>query len=181
MNLTQILIFPAFVVLATMLIEKSVRKVEHSPWFYIRIFLAILVVKVLIHGSVFAYDFQRDRDELNTYINTEMLTQAQESQIVKKIREHKKEGKRHFKIAEETIPIFPSQDDQDLIEHFFTTAIVACTQGTCWSVCVASISTSCIKYSLDVYKEWKKLGKHLKMSQHHFEMMEWYQHVLSEG
>jgi hypothetical protein len=109
------------------------------------------------------------------------LNNAQIREYQMKRDRHKKKGMEYVKIAEDCIPFLPSIDDQDLVETFFVTATAACVDGLKWSTAVIGISSSCILYGINVYKEFKKLDRNLQAAINEFELMEFYQMVLEKG
>jgi len=158
---------------------------KKSNKFYIALFLLCFIssmfCKSVLHGDIYT-DTRKELSEMRAILEThQMLTETQRKNELRLIQQHKREGQRYVKLAQETIPLFPSTDDQDLLEVFFTTAIAATANGCTWSTAVISIGLSCTKYGINVYREFKKLNHYLKCAQHEFEMMEFHQYVLEKG
>lgn len=178
MDYTRILLIPSAITLFVLLVESVFRKIKHPPFFYVKIFVIFVVLHFAMFGNLFAFDFKQCSADMKLYGNLEAsMTPQHEKEMKQKAIYHKKQGKKHYNLAEQGVSLIPNLDDAELLEELFILCSGAYMTSP-WSASINLMITAAIGYGLDVYKQWKAINSHLVEASHHFEMMEWYENVL---
>ena len=195
------ILLPSLVTLVSIICESFIRKQNHHPVYYIRIFAIVLGLELLLNPSYLKSSEHaisgympelQVADYLDPWVapdvsielgllkqsSIKLLSPSQRENYERKEKEHRIEGQKHFNAANEICVLIPDIDDREKAKELFVAAVTTSTQGRSWSAIVAGLTVLLVEYSLHVYNQWNEMKTHLNWSKYHFEMMEFYQDVL---
>jgi len=163
-----------------MIIIENLRKCNHNPLFYIRIFFIVLGCNLLFsycEGSEFNMSAEV---EIASFQHYDAYNDHQVKHFKEKLSYHTKEGQRSFRDAEKICLLIPDISDRDIAKSLFKNALIlSLSAKDSWAGIIISLTNMCCDYGLCVYDQWSRMEYHLNESKYHFEMMDFYKDVLA--
>ena len=112
---------------------------------------------------------------------TAELTAAQRAEFVEKINFHEANAKRTYQDAKNRCWWLPDMTDRVNARHCFSILMVSFTVSNPQSKAVILLIAALEKYGLAVMDEWDYIETKLNWSKYHWEMKEFYEHILING
>ncbi len=98
-----------------------------------------------------------------------------------KVQFHKENGHRCYDDAKERCWWLPYIEDRSKARYCFTSLGILASPGDPKSKIIITVISALIQYGIDANEEWSYIDNKLYWSQYHFEMMEFYEHLIKQG
>lgn len=189
----QSLLYASATTLGIILVNKFMRQKPVNPMIWVALFLALLAFHLVSHSKAEATQFNQYQIMTHTAKEEISFLQSlgigrqcainaiQRRDYEQKKAHHQKQANMCLDKAREICWYLPNMTDQRKADYCWAAAGAAATPGGPQSKMVGVIIITMINYGLDCMNEWRELHEFLHSAQHHYELAEWYEHLLQNA
>lgn len=150
-------------------------------WTYYLAFILLALGLFFLNKAYGGENYHATMDVQNFYARiriNEIQAQLNREDYLVKMKHHREEGEKCFKDAKDRCWFLPNIEERKKAQYAITNAGIMIAPADPRSKFIAAVVNTLVQYGLDCNDEWHYINNKLYWAEYHFEMAEFYAHLL---